>query len=501
MNDDVRRLVYRMNLFEKVEDPTDLVTLKSVIAASERPNDLVPLGIKKLVISPDASLNVVDSLVDLLGPELSAKRPKVVILADSTQILRNGVDLKATVEASLAEFFEVSRITLGAGTHLYVDDSALDQATKSLDGAAAVVSVGSGTISDIAKVASDRQGGVPHILVQTAASVDGYTDNVSVVLKAGAKRTIDSRWPEVVLADTDVIASAPIELNTSGFGELLSLFTAPADWWLAYQLGTDTTFHSTPRDLLLTFAGNPGEWGAGISDGNQAAVEQLTRVLAIRGIGTGIAGTTACLSGMEHLVSHMLDMFAAGNHHEVGLHGKQVGVASVVAATAWEYLLDQISDGREVSIRSEHADSQNNGANADLEKKVTEVFAAVDPTGALGAECWRDYSKKLEILNASAAKIRGLVSSATDIEQALGKTMPNSRDLANGLTLAGAAYSASQLDEWVTADIWKWAVSNCHLMRNRVTIVDLLDAVGWWTEADVDAVLGRVDALIGGLKK
>jgi hypothetical protein len=33
-------------------------------------------------------------------------------------------------------------------------------------------------------------------------------------------------------------------------------------------------------------------------------------------------------------------------------------------------------------------------------------------------------------------------------------------------------------------------------MRNRATIVDLLDAAGWWTSNDVDVVLNRVEALI-----
>jgi len=485
-----------VNLFEQVEDPTDLVTLKSVIAASERPNDLVALGIKHLVISADASLRVVEYLNDLLGTdpenaELSANRPRVVLLADATLILRNGDDLKSLIEESLVKDFEVSRITLGAGGHLYADDTALDAATKALEGAAAVVSVGSGTISDIAKVASSRQGDVPHVLVQTAASVDGYTDNVSVVLRAGAKRTIDSRWPEVVLADTEVISSAPAELNTSGFGELLSLFTAPADWWLAYQLGTDKSFHSTPRDLLLTFAGNPSQWGAGISKGNAVAVEQLTKVLAIRGIGTGIAGTTACLSGMEHLVSHMLDMYAAGHHLEVGLHGKQVGVASVVAAVTWEYLLDQIRAGRKIELRNTFDG---------LEQTVASVFVVCDDTGALGAECWRDYSAKLTKLDPAGDKVTELLSSAEKIENALGKTFPNSENLLRGLHLAGAAYSPAQLDDWVTADIWKWAVKNCHLMRNRVTIVDLLDAAGWWTNNDVDEVLNRVETQISEVR-
>ena len=478
-----------MNLFEKVEDPTDLALLKSVIAASERPNALIYLGIQQLVISDTAALEVSRYLDELLGESRGSQtsKPRVVLLVDSTQILRNGQDLKALVRADLEGDYEVDLLVLGEGGHLYADDDALNTATKALAGASAVVSVGSGTISDIAKVASSRQNNVPHILVQTAASVDGYTDNVSVVLKSGAKRTIDSRWPDVVLADTEVISSAPTELNTSGFGELLSLFTAPADWWLAAQLGTDKTFHTTPRDLLLTFAGNPGEWGAGISDGNRTAVEQLTKVLAIRGIGTGIAGTTACLSGVEHLVSHMLDMYAAAHHHETGLHGKQVGVASVVAATAWEYLLDQMRSGREIKLRT----------SKDLLRELVEsVFAECDPSGKLASECWGDYSAKLDALARAEQAILYVTTCADAIESALGATLPDSRSLVKGLYLAGAAYSADQLDDWVSPEVWRWAVSNCHLMRNRVTVIDLLDAVGWWTTDDIDAILARVDATI-----
>ena len=41
---------------------------------------------------------------------------------------------------------------------LHVDDAALDAATEATAGAAAVVSVGGGTITDIAKVATGRHG-------------------------------------------------------------------------------------------------------------------------------------------------------------------------------------------------------------------------------------------------------------------------------------------------------------------------------------------------------
>lgn len=476
-----------MNLFAEIDDPTDLERIRSVIDASERPTDLVPLGISQLTISAQAAETASDELARLLSRHgKGVEGAHVVVLMDSTPIFKNTQNLKDAVVSQLEQRFQVTRVVLGDTHHLLADDTALDAATAALSAADAVVSVGSGTISDIAKVASNRQGNLPYVMVQTAASVDGYTDNVSVILRAGAKRTIDSRWPDVVLADTEVIATAPRVLNTSGFGELLSLFTAPADWWLASQVGTDLSFHPTPRDLLLTFAGEPGEWGRGIGDGNLVAVEQLTKVLAIRGIGTGIAGSTACLSGMEHLISHMLDMYAVAHHYEIGLHGTQVGVASVVGATVWEYLLENIRLGREITPRSDQDG---------LEVVVKSVFAECDPTGALGNECWSDYYAKLAAWQNSTRDISELVSSADSLEQDLGAMLPNARSLATGLSGAGAAVSYRELDSWVTQDIWRWAVKNCLYMRNRVTIVDLMAELGWWTDADVDEVLGRVDTL------
>jgi hypothetical protein len=62
------------------------------------------------------------------------------------------------VVAQLEKRFVVTRVVLGDHAHLYADDTAIDAATDALVGADGVVSVGSGTISDIAKVASQRVG-------------------------------------------------------------------------------------------------------------------------------------------------------------------------------------------------------------------------------------------------------------------------------------------------------------------------------------------------------
>ena len=44
-----------------------------------------------------------------------------------------------------------------------------------------------------------------------------------------------------------------------------------------------------------------------------------------------------------------------------------------------------------------------------------------------------------------------------------------------------------------------WAISNCHLMRSRFSIVDLLYYTGIWNERFVEKVVARAKAMDAGL--
>jgi glycerol-1-phosphate dehydrogenase [NAD(P)+] len=471
-----------VRIFAHITDPTDLPALRTAIAEAPAPDRLVPLEITALEIGPEAYVSVVRHLADLLADvDKDLGTSTVLMLGDTTPIFRESDNLKDSVVAMLAGVTTVKTAYLGESGHLFVDDVALEAATDAATDVDAVVSVGSGTITDIAKVATERVGGIPLVVVQTAASVDGFTDNVSVILRDGAKRTVPSRWPNVVLADTTVIRTAPVELNTAGLGETLSLYTAPSDWWLAARIGMDDSFHETPRDLLLEFAGNPATWSVGLSQGNPVAIDQLTKVLAIRGMGTGIAGTTACLSGVEHVISHMLDMYAASNHLPLGLHGAQVGVASLVAAAAWNHLRTKLTSGVRLEIPHENV----------LKAAVEDAFADLDSTGRLGQECWSDYSSKLRTFLSLKPQAMEILVEWFQSPEKLDAIVPDTHALAHSLAVSGSPQTISDLGDWVTDEVWSWAVGNCHLMRNRFTVVDLLEFLGWWTEDDRNQVINE----------
>ena len=57
----------------------------------------------------------------------------------------------------------------------------------------------------------------------------------------------------------------------------------------------------------------------------------------------------------------------------------------------------------------------------------------------------------------------------------------------------------ADLDPSVDAEAARWAVANCHLVRERFTVADLATFIGAWTPEDVDAVLEEAAALGAGL--
>ncbi len=465
----------------------DLRSVLDYLSGADPDSALVSCDISRILLGHDQVDRLavlVQELLDGRGLGAGHLRGKVTLIVDATTIRRSGVDVKRQVEDLLRGSFIVhTEVLRGSSTELHADENALATAATAAAGADAVVTVGSGTITDIGKIASQAAGGVPLVVVQTAASVDGFTDNVSVVLRSGVKRTIDSRWPDVVIADVDVISEAPSAMNRAGFGEITSMFTAPADWKLANLLGMDDTFHAAPIQLLGAVGADIATWASGVASADVDSIARLTWALAVRGIATGVAGTTACLSGVEHIVSHMLDLHHGENHLPMGLHGAQVGVAAVVAAAAWELLFERLEAGRrqrpEVDVTQAHSD----------------VLAAFGHLGGgeVAAECWADYSGKLTRWSASGPHVDRVMSSWSENLPVLRDLVRPSADIAAHLRAAGAPSTFAELDPAVSPELARWAVANCALMRNRFTVVDLLTFLGCWSSDDVDEVLRRAE--------
>jgi glycerol-1-phosphate dehydrogenase [NAD(P)+] len=157
----------------------------------------------------------------------------------------------------------------------------------------------------------------------------------------------------------------------------------------------------------------------------------------------------------------------------------------VVAAAAWQLLFDRLETADRAALDGLLAD----GPLAADEAAVRQAFADVDPTGGIGAECWSDYAKKASALDQHRAELRTLISVWPAAAARLRPLVRTADELAHALVAAGAAARLTELDSVTGPEHAAWALTNCAYMRNRLTVVDLLIALGWWGPTDITEIL------------
>ena len=224
------------NLIEA--DASKLDELREIMARQEEPEKLHDIAMKAVLIEHGAVRKLNDSVRSLTAGK------KVLMVTGPTVITDNHDRVvKDQVYAQLKADFDVEWLVISEPdsiVHCTPENAAKIQAR--LEGVDCVVGVGSGTICDLNKYGTfyaNPENPVPLIIVQTALSVNAFSDNSSVMLISGVKRTVHSRYPDILIIDLDIVAAAPAEMNVSGYGDLIATWTAPVDWYLGNVLGSE----------------------------------------------------------------------------------------------------------------------------------------------------------------------------------------------------------------------------------------------------------------------
>ena len=138
----------------ELTDLTDLQGLRQALSRLDPESRLSPVGIGRIEISDSAHLHVAEAVQSALSTANGPVPARVVILTDKTPIMRQGERLSALVEAQLSGRF-VSRIAcLDDGyDKLHADERVLAMAASQAKGSDAVITIGSGTMTDIGKIA------------------------------------------------------------------------------------------------------------------------------------------------------------------------------------------------------------------------------------------------------------------------------------------------------------------------------------------------------------
>lgn len=199
----------------------------------------------------------------------------------------------------------------------------------------AVLALGGGAIIDFGKyIAFTRK--LPFISIPTSASNDGFASSSCSLQVNNKKTTVPAKIPFGIIVDLDIIGTAPKPLILAGVGDLMSNITALYDWSFEEKHGVgnvDAFAAMLSKKGVNSFVRTP------MSDvKNPIFLKELVSSMTMGGIATEISGTSAPISGSEHLISHALDKLSKNPQ----MHGVQVGIATYLMALVQDHRYERL---------------------------------------------------------------------------------------------------------------------------------------------------------------
>jgi len=211
-----------------------------------------------------------------------------------------------------------------------------------------LLAVGSGTINDLTRFISHKVD-KPYVIFATAPSMDGYASTVAPLFINGFKRTYIAVHPVAIIADIDILCSAPDDMILAGFGDILGKLTSLADWQLGVAL-TDEKFCPEAMRMVKNALHQVISSASEIRHRKPEGIKALMEALIISGIAMMVVGNSRPASGSEHHISHYLEMKYFMEERQPLLHGTKVGLATLYTVA----LYNQIASLNPQSINIKH---------------------------------------------------------------------------------------------------------------------------------------------------
>ncbi|MGN0437843.1 MAG: iron-containing alcohol dehydrogenase family protein [Lachnospiraceae bacterium] len=317
---------------------------------------------------------------------------KVVIFFGNGLIDMFGSTVMASLKEAqieVLEYMELDTVNLDDITTLAFSLPAKTQA---------IIGLGGGKVIDAAKYSSFLRK-VPFISVPTSASSDGFSSASASLLINGRRNSVPAKMAYGIIADTEVIKSAPERFLYSGIGDMVSKITALYDWVYEEACGygeVNDCAMMIAKKAVNSFVRTPFST---IKD--NLFLKELLDSLAMSGIANEIAGSSLPTSGSEHLISHALDKISDTPQ----LHGIQVGIAT--------YLMSLVQDHRYQRIHTVLTKTGFFSYAKSLNLDVNDYIKAIDLSPSikpfrhtyLHEEQYREKAKKFIVEDAT---LRGI---------------------------------------------------------------------------------------------
>lgn len=205
-----------------------------------------------------------------------------------------------------------------------------------LDSHDGVIAVGTGSIHDTCRLACARLH-KPLCLFATAASMDGFASYNAPITDNNFKITYAAKTPEVIIADSEILAAAPDALKSAGFGDMVGKYVGLIDWQVSHLI-TGEYYCEKVAHLTRTATDKIMSLADKILSKEPSAAQEVFEALLLTGIGMAFTQTSRPASGTEHILSHYWECMKLAEGHLSDFHGKKVGVATLLIMDEYEKL-------------------------------------------------------------------------------------------------------------------------------------------------------------------
>ncbi len=199
-----------------------------------------------------------------------------------------------------------------------------------------VIGIGSGVINDIGKILS-KTAKTPYMIVATAPSMDGYASASSSMTRDGLKISLPSQCANVIIGDLDVLCQAPLKMMKSGLGDMLAKYVSICEWRISHLI-TGEYYCEEIAKLIREAVQRCVENANGLLSRDERAVAAVFEGLVIGGVAMNYAGVSRPASGVEHYISHVLDMRTVEFGEPEDFHGIQCAIGTLIATRLYEKL-------------------------------------------------------------------------------------------------------------------------------------------------------------------
>src|SRR6185437_5906814 len=365
--------------------------------------------------------------------ERAAPAGSYAIVADANTWEAAGARLAAMLKSAAvpldAPFVLAGRPRVKASAEISRDLAASLRAGKALP-----IAVGSGVVNDLVKHAAEKAG-TPYVCVPTAASMDGYAASGAALREGGFKRTLPCAAPVAVVADLDVIASAPAVMGAWGYGDLVGKLVAGVDWIVADALGEealDPGPFAMVQDNLSAWLRHP----AGVRGRDRNALDGLMRGLLMAGLAMQAHGNSRPASGSDHQFAHLWEMEELALDGQPVSHGACVGVGCVSMVAVYEWLLHQDLNAIDPALLASRTPSK-----AVLKAEIAESFPL--PFMAANAET-ETLAKSSSVLR-TQRRLSALRENWRSLRRTLHERLPQASTVRQWLDTVGGPSTAAAL--------------------------------------------------------